>query len=138
MKTYKEFMEALMSGEVLYKHLNGLKMKLCSTNGNLVLQEGNGKWVDYLFHEILHYRDWKILPKTININGVEVPEPERKLLAIQQIYYFASLDTDEVRVQHWYDSYYDHMWLNRGLIHLTKEAATIHRDALLSFTNKTK
>lgn len=136
MKTYKEFMEAILAGEILYKDLNGLKMKLCPTTGNLVLQEGNGKWVDYLLYEFPHYHDWRILPKIIIINGIEVPEPERKLLAMQQKYYLVSLDTEDVRVQQWSESYYDYTWLNRGVIHLTKEAATVHRDALLSFTQK--
>ena len=136
MKTYKEFMEAILAGEILYKDLNGLKMKLCPTTGNLVLQEGNGKWVDYLFYEFPHYHDWRILPKTIIINGIEVPEPVRKPLDNNQKYYLVDILNSSVYSSWWGNSYKDYHWLNCGLIHLTEEAAIIHRDALLSFTQK--
>ena len=37
MKNYKEYIEALLAGEILYKDATGLKMKLCPTTKNLVL-----------------------------------------------------------------------------------------------------
>lgn len=136
MKNHKEFMEAILAGEILYKDVTDIKIKLCPTTGNLVLQQGNSKWVPYLFYDYPHYQDWKILPKTININGIEVPEPERKNILHNQKYYLVDILNSKVSYGIWENSYKDFQWLNRGIIHLTEEAATIHRDALLSFTQK--
>jgi hypothetical protein len=136
LKNYKEFIEAILAGEILYKDVTDLKMKLCPTTGNLVLQQGNDKWVDYLFCEFAHYQDWKILPKTILINGIEVPEPEMKNILHNQKYYLVDILNSKVSYGIWEGGYKDFQWLNYGLIHLTEEAAIIHRDALLSFTQK--
>jgi hypothetical protein len=86
--------------------------------------------------ESLEYRHIPTPPKTININDFEVPEPVRKELEINQTYWYADPYSR--------DSGHDHIWrgddidrrlLQYGLIHLTKEAAMIHRKALISFTS---
>jgi len=135
MKNYKEFMEAVLAGEILYKAITDIKMKLCPTTLNISLKSKDGVWVENVCWYFPDIAEWEILPKTININGIEVPEPVRKPLAHQQNYYLLAIYR-EVFYCSWLSTEQDYMWLNQGLIHLTKEAAIIHRDALLSFTQK--
>jgi len=77
-------------------------------------------------------------PKTILINGYEVPEPIRNLpdlgkCRISETVWIPSLSE--------YPSFalgvgnsYTRVFFDRGLCHLTKEAADLHAKALLSFT----
>jgi hypothetical protein len=77
-------------------------------------------------------------PRTININGFEVPEPVREPLEYGQEYYTPTIAGD-LRVAvlfSWYDNDHDFRWLEKGIVHLTKEAAELHAKALLSFTQK--
>lgn len=83
---------------------------------------------------------FRIKPKTILINGHEVPEP----LKVKPIY----MTTVYLPIPHdpdFYDSYsYDDdsvfckRMLNQGLFHSTKEAAIKHAEALISFTKVNK
>ena len=75
--------------------------------------------------------------KTININGFEVPEPEREPLPIGTMYwspYICTVSTNLVVGNYWGSHTVDNDLLNAGLVHLTKEAAELHAKALLSFT----
>ena len=74
-------------------------------------------------------------PKTININGIEVPEPVREPLNFGDEYVALDLICviDDIE---WFGDDWDMENLHLGIIHLTKEAAEIHRKALLSFTAK--
>lgn len=81
--------------------------------------------------------EYRRKPKTININGFEVPEPVREPLELATLYYTPALFAPKGYLdQSWSDT--DHNWkdLNRGFIHLTKEDAILHSKALLSFTSK--
>jgi hypothetical protein len=74
-------------------------------------------------------------PRTININGFDVPEPAREPLERGQQYYAPNI-TGCAQIWMgctWEGNHVDKCWLARGLIHLTKEAASIHSKALLSF-----
>ena len=73
-------------------------------------------------------------PRTININGFEVPEPVREPLENEQKYYIPSLAFDAILTISWGNDKDENEWLKKGLIHLTSEAAEIHAKALLSFT----
>ena len=73
--------------------------------------------------------------KLIDINGYEVPEPVRDKLTPGTIYYILDLGYDRLFIEcEWLDYAIDNKRLNKGLIHLTKEAAINHAEALLSFT----
>ena len=78
--------------------------------------------------------DWKIKPKTININGYEVPEPIRVKPRVGDIYYIASLTSGIVQSYFFGDNTIETRWFNQGLAHKTREAAELHLEALLSFT----
>lgn len=83
------------------------------------------------FHENLEYR---LKPRTININGFEVPEPLRHEPSDGTDYYV--LDMSEVSEMKWTSDVSEHQWLKAGIIHLTREAAEKHLEALLSFTKE--
>ena len=73
-------------------------------------------------------------PKTININGFEVPEPCRVNLTKGETYFLVSTSDKETQESEWDDDKHDIRWLRAGLIHKTREAAELHLKALLSFT----
>ena len=75
-------------------------------------------------------------PKTININGFEVPEPYRGEMKGGQKYY--PVDPQAFLFQYgatWCDASIDRRWKDRSFIHLTEEAAALHGKALASFTS---
>lgn len=82
----------------------------------------------------------RIKSETININGHEVPAPVRRPLGnLGDSYFVPDLKFDPpVQMYGWVGGSYDLQMLERGLIHLTKEAAIAHADALLSFTRNVK
>lgn len=91
-------------------------------------------WVDVAvltFHEAAKYR---LKPRTININGFEVPEPLRHEPSDGTDYYV--LDMSEVSEMTWTSDVSEYQWLNAGIIHLTREVAEKHLEALLSFTKE--
>ena len=71
-------------------------------------------------------------PKVILINGLEVPEPLRTPLMQGDQYWTSTFYG--VCCFSWDDSKEDNEALKAGFIHLTKEAAQKHFDALRSFT----
>lgn len=77
-------------------------------------------------------------PKTININGFEVPEPCRERLEIGREYWVAAVYSKHGYKINWTNSSLDDSVLKKGLVHLTEYAAELHRKALLSFTEEVK
>lgn len=79
--------------------------------------------------------DIRVKPKTININGHEVPEPVKVKPKIGDFYYAVSFtDLDNFFLSTFHDSYTDNLLFNKGIMHLTDEAVQKHAEALLSFT----
>ena len=74
-------------------------------------------------------------PKTILINGHEVPEPHRTPLKDGVFYWIPDLFSGATSLR-WEDDYTDFVYLKNGFVHLTKEAAEKHFNALKSFTAK--
>ena len=74
-------------------------------------------------------------PKVILINGHEVPEPHRTPLKDGVFYWIPDLFSGATSLR-WEDDYTDFVYLKNGFVHLTKEAAEKHFDALKSFTAK--
>lgn len=68
--------------------------------------------------------------KFITVNGVNVPEPVRKELKRGQEYWLALVATGHPTVYSWHPQWHNG-YLTLGIIHLTKEAAQIHIDAML-------
>ena len=74
--------------------------------------------------------------KTILINGHEVPEPCRTPLEIGDAYWTFTFFFAGVIEVYWGGDSEDHNAFKNGFIHLTKEAAEKHLNALKSFTAK--
>ena len=82
-------------------------------------------------------REYRRKPRTININGYEVPEPLRvapdKLSMVWVVDFFHGPNAMPFN---WHGASKDYQLLSFGVIHTTKEAAELHAKALLSFTKK--
>lgn len=106
-------------------------------------QNGKGEWYDCSPNTALRWLGdefpVRIKPKTININGHEVPEPVREPLEKGQEYWVLELTNKErcCRLV-WRNDHMDNRILERGLIHLSEEAALAHARALLSLTEVKK
>lgn len=83
---------------------------------------------------ISYIDNFKQKQKTIMIGDMEVPEPVREPLERDQPYYVTqSLADDQscCKRYNWRGDAYDKTVLERGLVHLTKEAAKAHSKALI-------
>lgn len=81
---------------------------------------------------------FRLKPRTITINGIEVPEPLRVAPEEGSDYFTVNMedgDADSWRLE-WRSGGLDSRRLNAGLCHATREAAEIHARALLSFTTQ--
>lgn len=82
---------------------------------------------------------YRLKPRTININGHEVPEPLRvapdKPGGVEYYVPWFSANGSTARFI-WNDILSDHWMLSRGLCHTTRVAAEAHARALLSFTTQ--
>ena len=80
--------------------------------------------------------EYRRKPKVILINGHEVPEPCRTPLEIGDAYWTFTFFFAGVIEVYWDGDSEDHNAFKNGFIHLTKEAAEKHLNALKSFTAK--
>ena len=80
-------------------------------------------------------REYRRKAKTLLINGHEVPEPCRTPLKDGEVYWTISLVGGSTSSL-WQGDGIDFGCLNSGFVHLTKEAAEKHFNALKSFTAK--
>ena len=95
------------------------------------------------YRNLFGHPDWAVTrkyrrkQKVILINGHEVPEPHRTPLKEGEVYWtFTFFFAEGVIKVYWYGDSEDQNALKNGFIHLTKEAAEKHFDALKSFTAK--
>jgi hypothetical protein len=133
MQNFKEFMEALLDNQELKSVFSRIRL---STSGDVESNLGDGWYPSISTSSLLIVpSDWEIAPKTININGIEVPEPERTPLKYHTRYFKTEIDTRyNIPEYLWENDTADRESLSNGYIHLTREAAEIHREALRSFT----
>ncbi|QPB42182.1 hypothetical protein [Rodentibacter haemolyticus] len=100
-----------------------------------VKNDSDVKWYACKNHPAWHEdRQYRRKPKTILINGIEVPEPVREPLHKGDTYYTPDFDKNMYSALGWCDDDYDIEYLRNGIIHLTKENAIAHAKALISFT----
>jgi len=100
-----------------------------------------GDWASLIDHPSWNSTEYRRKPRTININGHEVPEPVREPLGEGDAYYYVSFGSlytsDGASEARWYEAAgVSRFRLDKGIIHLTREAAEIHAKALLSFAEK--
>lgn len=102
------------------------RREFCHMRGEYLSLHGHPEWVKD--------NEYRRKPKVILINGHEVPEPHRKPLEIDDPYWTFTFFFDGVSEYCWANDLDDNNALKNGFIHLTKEAAEKHFNALKSFT----
>ena len=95
------------------------------------------------YRNLLGHPEWAVTrkyrrkPKIILINGHEVPEPCRTPLDIDDVYWTFIFFAEEGVIHfYWAGDIEEENAFKNGFIHLTKEAAEKHFNALRSFTAK--
>jgi hypothetical protein len=122
---YADILIAIANGEQIEG--KNEKDQWCVVDSNIVLYEiySTGK-VDL---------NVRVKPKTININGHEVPVALKVKPGYGTGYYYPSLiNESKYNWAIFEGDEFDNQILDKGLMHLTVEAAQKHAEALLSFT----
>ena len=117
-KSILGFVQAEAEGkEIEYRH-----------NGSEIWWDFNNAVYDCIsFTTIEEYR---IKPKTIKVNGFDIPEPLNQGTGCGNSFYIACPTMDTLFIQHNAVLSSD-LWFKRGLVHSTKEAAITHAKAML-------
>ena len=78
--------------------------------------------------------EYRVKPSTIVVNGIEVPEPQRVAPADGTAYWLANVTSIEFdQFELCWDGVESEMtWLQRGLVHLSKENAIAHAKAMVA------
>ena len=93
-----------------------------------------GAWVALFGHPYWKEEsEYRRKPKVILINGYEVPEPHRVPLEIYDVYWTFTFVGGVINL-YWSDDSECRNALKNGFVHLTKEAAEKHYEAIKSFT----
>lgn len=96
-----------------------------------------GGWETKEHADISKARKYRIKPKTIRIGEYDVPEPCREPLENGDLYWIADLGGESPLLGcTWREDRIDDIWLLRGIIHRTQEAADIHSKALISLSTR--
>jgi len=85
--------------------------------------------------------EFRIKPETVAINNIEVPCPVREKLKAGDRYWIPDVKQPDGYLYDsdtWDGYVLDMSRLKAGVIHLTKESAIAHAEALLSFTRSDK
>lgn len=123
------------------KDLNEFQ-KLCKENMDVALAAANGEEIQYFNqHGVWMSKTgghlnagvkYRIKPRTITVNGFEVPEPMRETPEIGSQYWIATTTSQSLAGDVVWDAdIADLLWLSRGICHSTKEAAIAHAKAML-------
>lgn len=101
-----------------YKHSSTVACHIRAVDGSFraILQHPQGGW------DMAKAEDLR--PHTITINGVEVPAPETQAPKLGTKYWVLHYNAkNEVAEQTWVNDRMDNLWLNRGLVHLSRKNA---------------
>lgn len=110
-----------------------LPLVTAQANGEVIQMYVFGKWSDCMeptaFVDGCKYR---VKPKTILVNGFEVPEPMREEPELNDSYFTPQpVAEDMFFTARWTNHKIDSIRLSRGICHTTKEAAIAHAKAML-------
>jgi len=122
---YAEVLIAIANGEKIQHQLSSGKW--VDTNATVALSE-----ISDASYPLGKYR---VKPKTININGIEVPEPLREAPPRFTEVWRLSLDDKPEKYRYDHNCELRKYLLAAGMLHLTREAALLHSKALRSFTD---
>lgn len=102
-------------------------------NGEEIEYLHQGKfWSTKVFPTLEYETEYRIKPKTIKVNGFDVPEPVRNPLNKGDMYYMPNTYSERFyRKFTWMNDMDDKRSLERNLIHMTEKAAVAHAKAML-------
>ena len=103
------------------------RWEFCHKRGEYQSLDSHPEWVED--------NEYRRKPQVILINGHEVPEPCRTPLQDGTNYWIPGILISATQFR-WQDDDIDTSYLENGFVHLTKEAAEKHFNALKSFTAK--
>lgn len=123
--------------EALIAHLHGKKVEVCGVSTNppwkpFMEYHGNVsmKYVDN--PDFAGACEYRIAPRTIMVNGMEVPAPENEAPSKGAIYYIPDISDESLVYDFsWGGCEMDTRLLGRGLIYLDKESAIARAKAML-------
>lgn len=125
--------------EALIAHLQGESVECKATDS---------KWSDFVgcFGHMsmdklrdLTYVGWefRLAPRTIFVNGVEVPAGEKEEPQRDTEYFVSNpMEEDKYTRTTWTDHDLDNVWFERGLVYLNKEDAIARAKAMLLTSDK--
>jgi len=123
--------------EALIAHLQGQKVEVCGVSTNppwkpFMEYHGNVsmKYVDD--PDFAGACEYRLAPRTILVNGVEVPSPEKVSPEVGATYYVPDQSEESLAYGFsWGDDEMDARFLERGLVYLDKESAIARAKAML-------
>lgn len=121
--------------EALIAHLQGQKVQCMGIEGTwkpLMEKIGEGliRYVDT--QSYMSGCSFRLAPRTIMVNGVEVPAPESVAPPKGATYYIPTTDTDELWSERWNQAVkVTTRHIERGLVYLDKESAIARAKAML-------
>lgn len=140
----EEYTNYLNKGENMAQHVHAKEMMQYAEDATKTDKPWElWEYIDYMgWRNLSTHPTWltgakyRRKPEYIDINGFKVPKPVTSLLEEGKLYYSPVITTrDDADFSNlWRNSILDYRRLRAGLVHLTKEAAEIHAEALLSFT----
>lgn len=121
--------------EALIAHLQGQKVQCMGGEGTwkpLMEKIGEGliRYVDT--QSYMSGYSFRISPRTILVNGVEVPAPEKDAPLTGTPYFMPCIATEDLYTKiTWDGGSADNLWLERDLVYLDKESAIARAKAML-------
>lgn len=121
--------------EALIAHLQGEKVQCmgCECTWKPLMEkigEGLIRYVDT--QSYMSGCSFRIAPRTILVNGVEVPAPEKEAPADGADYFIPVTTFEDLHdALQWDGSLIDSRWLKAGLVYLDKESAIARAKAML-------
>lgn len=115
------------------------EIKLAWANGKTVQAklESDTKWYDWPHNDELDLKEydfWRIKPETVTILGKELPKPVKTIeVKTGKKYYLANSASIDGSMMVSFENDYVHLgWLEKGLLHTTKENAQAWIDFFVS------
>lgn len=119
---YAQVLRWIADGERIQQDFRG-EWRVCA-NCNLLLMIANGSADSP--------STFRLAPRTIRVNGVEVPAPEKVAPEKGSTYYIPDIGVDTFYYEHkWFNDRFDLKNLERGLIYRNTEDAIARAKAML-------
>lgn len=130
--------------EALIAHLQGEKVEIHHPCASYISDDrGDFAWRDFsAFFAEMEFRniplqfgknyEFRLAPRTILVNGVEVPAPEKNAPKEGENYFLVQCEeTEYVQELVWENCVPEEIWLSRGLVYLDRDSAIARAKAML-------